>query len=109
VVRDSSRFPSPASRIRRRVCKRRSGRAWRLISRKSELPSQEAVTLAGRCKSLQRRRPADLHDPRTAREASSGDADSRPDSSGPATRLTVTVKTLAASHEVRLSQIEAWL
>jgi hypothetical protein len=28
---------------------------------------------------------------------------------GPATRLTVTVKTPATSHEVRLSKIEAWL
>jgi hypothetical protein len=29
--------------------------------------------------------------------------------SGPATRLTVTVKTPATSHEVRLGKIEAWL
>jgi hypothetical protein len=28
---------------------------------------------------------------------------------GPATRLTVTVKTPATAHEVRLSKIEAWL
>jgi hypothetical protein len=28
---------------------------------------------------------------------------------GPATRLTVTVKAPATSHEVRLSKIEAWL
>ena len=28
---------------------------------------------------------------------------------GPATRLTVTVKSPATSHEVRLSKIEAWL
>ena len=28
---------------------------------------------------------------------------------GPATRLTVTVKTPATSHEVRFSKIEAWL
>ena len=31
------------------------------------------------------------------------------DAPGPATRLTVTVKAPATSHEVRLSEIEAWL